>query len=442
MSAASPLPRSSSAPPDPVQPERERRPFLARLRTDLGEASARPLAILFLLNMVDEFDRSALLLLLPEIQRDFSLSDTAAGALLPASLLGILFAPLIGHLASKGSRVRFVWSAPLVWSALAFATPFAPSFGVLLAVRLGNGVAKAVNDSVHPSLLSDYYPAAARGRVFAVHQSANSIAWTVGPAMAGTLAWMLDWRAAFVLMTVPSLFLAFAAARLREPPRWTSDAPDLPLLPVVRALRRVPTLRRDWLATFVGGAGGIAYHTYVSLFLGKELHAGPLIRGAFNTLGGAAMVAGFVFSGILADRRQRRSDFKGLPVLSSVAIAAFGLGVPFVAASPNFFVASIVLVLLAPLLGFWIPPAMAMRAAVTPPPLRAVCFGISSFVFTIGGAVGTLLLGIVSDRFGVRWAVAGSGILVACAGALLLTCRKTVANDVLAVPSEIPSAIT
>src|SRR3954452_8913253 len=89
----------------------------------LGAAGWYPLAILFGLNLADELDRSAYLILLPEIRDDFGLSNSGILAVVAvAAACALLLTVPIAHLADRSSRVRLALLGAAVWGPFSLGT--------------------------------------------------------------------------------------------------------------------------------------------------------------------------------------------------------------------------------------------------------------------------------------------------------------------------------
>ena len=58
------------------------------------------------------------------------------------------------------------------------------------------------------SLTGDYFPARERGRVYAYILGGEIAGTAVGFIISGSVASLIDWRAAFVLLAIPGFFLA------------------------------------------------------------------------------------------------------------------------------------------------------------------------------------------------------------------------------------------
>ena len=68
------------------------------------------------------------------------------------------------------------------------------------------------------SLVGDYFPAAERGRIYGFILAGELLGAGFGFAVTGDIA-TLSWRAAFVVLAVPALVLAWFVLQLPEPPR-------------------------------------------------------------------------------------------------------------------------------------------------------------------------------------------------------------------------------
>ena len=117
-------------------------------------------------------DRQIVAILLPDITRDLSLSDTQAGVLTGigfALLYSILGIP-IARLADRSDRVRIMSVAAVVWSGMTGVTGLAAGFWTMLAARMGVAAGEAGGIPPLHSLVADLYPEERRARAFSVVQ--------------------------------------------------------------------------------------------------------------------------------------------------------------------------------------------------------------------------------------------------------------------------------
>ncbi|SVC81451.1 uncharacterized protein METZ01_LOCUS334305, partial [marine metagenome] len=176
------------------------------LRTIAGQGPLYPLLILFALNAVDELDRAAFYVLIPEIRDEFELGFqgllTVVGAV---NALALALAVLIAGFADRYSRVRIALAGALAWSVFSFSTGLATGVLFLGFVRSGSAIGASVVPPTHNSLLSDWFSPADRPRVFAFHRSANVIGASLGFVLAGQLGYHFGWRTPFLILAIPTL---------------------------------------------------------------------------------------------------------------------------------------------------------------------------------------------------------------------------------------------
>jgi MFS family permease len=101
----------------------------------------------------------------------------------------------------------------LLWSVASLASAFAANYSSLLLTRLALGAVTATAGPAIASLTGDYFPARERGRVYAYILGGEIAGTAVGFIICGSVASLIDWRAAFVLLAIPGFFLARALYR-------------------------------------------------------------------------------------------------------------------------------------------------------------------------------------------------------------------------------------
>ena len=155
-------------------------------------APTYPLIVLFGLNAVDELDRAAFGVLLPDIRDHFDLTNAGALRLVSLTTIAVLLIEIpLSFYCDRGNRVRIATIGATVWALFSFGTGGAVvvgSLGMLIVTRIGAGTGRAVVTPTHSSLLSDYYEPAARVKVFSAHRQANSVGQILGPLLGGVIA--------------------------------------------------------------------------------------------------------------------------------------------------------------------------------------------------------------------------------------------------------------
>ena len=411
---------------------------LRRLTSGL---SPFPLVVLSLVFFFDEWDTAAFNVLAPNIQHAFHLSDRAFGTLVIANLSVILLAAVpLGYYGDRLPRVRFVTAGAIVAGVFSLLTGFAGSLLALVMFRMGNGIGRMVNDPIHSSLLSDYYEPGDRAAVYSVHRNAERLAYVVGPAVAGIVAWQWGWRAAFMVLIVPIVLTALVTLRLPEPVRGQTDdptsaevaakEPPVPFGEARRTLFAVPTLRRQFAAFFFIGAGYIPLAFYVPIYLERVFGVGEFGRGLVVAGNGAAAFAGIIVAGRLTYRLAQRE--LGEPIKwAGLSLVVVGVGIAILSALPTLPLVVAMSMLTSFVGGMFTPPFVMTQAFVSPARVRSLSFAWS-FLFLVAGVwVLFIILPVatIADDHGIRLGLAATTPYWVIGGVVLATAKRYVAAD-------------
>ena len=315
----------------PVHPPRGPKRYF----TDATDGYAiYPLVVLFGLNAVDELDRSVFGVLGPEIRDSFGLSNQGYLSLVALTLIGGLLLELpLAYYSDRLPRARLAVIGALVWSVFGFATGLTTTILMLVIVRSGAGMGRAVVTPTHLSLLSDYYPLESRTKVYGVHRIANAVGLIVGPLLGGILAEQFGWRVPFFVFVIPSLVFVFLGLRLKEPGRGhferaaggaeqaviETDEEPPSWAESVRILWQVRTLRRIWFSLPFLAASVIGLASLTSIYYEEVFHLSESQRGFVAASAEPFGVIGIMVGISLASRLILKDPGMGLRLLSFVA---------------------------------------------------------------------------------------------------------------------------
>ncbi|HVM54436.1 MAG TPA: MFS transporter [Acidimicrobiales bacterium] len=427
------------------------------LRETLRRHGALPLALLTILNVVDELDRVAIVTLGPEIQRSFDLSDAALGAVAGlGGLLTVAASVPLAVLADRRRRIPLVTASALLWAAFTGLTGAARNVVMLVIARLLSGLGKGAIEPVHTSLLADWYPVESRGRVLAVHRAANPIGAVIGPLLAGGIGALFGWRWAFVAAVPLTVIPALAALALREPRRGQHEEAasgtdttvaevELPKVPIGSAVARlldIQSLRFMYMGIGVLGFAVVGAPVIISLYLEEVLGLGQFGRGAFFAVGAVGPLIGLPLGGMVSDRLFRRDP--GWPLhLVGLAIPLWAVLLVVSLYLPGVVLVTIGWVVAGAVLGVATPAFLQLVSVTSPPAFRALSFSMFGlFLYVFGGFFGPIIMGSASDAWGPRTALS---LLVApglLAGVLLVRGAKHVAGDIQMVIDDLRQAST
>jgi MFS family permease len=375
-----------------------------------GAASgiAPALSVLFLVNVLNYYDRQVLGALVEPLRHHFHLSDTQLAAI-PA-LFTIVYAVAgvpLGRLADRASRRWLLAGGIAVWAGLTGASALAASYAVLLATRLGTGIGEAICAPAATSWIGDLVPAARRARAMAGFMMAVPIGVMLSLAISGPVAQAYGpdgWRMALAVAAVPAVLLLPAVLCLREPARSKSNAAGSLVFLRVRAFW--------WIAASgaVVNSALYSFSYFVPAFL-TRYHGVPVgAAGLWSGIGsGIAGILGATAVGIWGDRISERWPGGRL----SLAATAAALAVAPLTVSLGFGRGSGLAAVCLAMAGYallqtYYGLVYAALHDVVATEARATAMSVYLLVtYLCGAAFGPLLTGRLSDTFARSAAAAG-----------------------------------
>ncbi|MGH2760022.1 MAG: MFS transporter [Actinomycetota bacterium] len=376
-----------------------------------------PIVILTAVFFIDEFDTAAFGVLAPNIQRTFNLSDEGLGAIVILNLSIVLAVGVpLGYYADRLPRRTFVWAGTMVAGLFSFLTGTVGITALFFLVRMGNGVGLLVNTAVHDSLLSDYYKPEDRPAIYAIHTNGRFLGAIFGPAVAGVVAALFSWQAAFMILIVPIVALGIVSMRLHEPLRGgtedrkaaeaVAEEKPPPFDRSVRTLMSIKTLHRQYIAWIFIGAGFIPLVFLTPLFFEEVFDVPELGRGIIGAAGAAATFTSVLWSRTLVQRWLAKGMGEPLKWTGWVLFAV-GIGIFGIAFSPWLGLAVALVVLTNFVAGlFWVPFTVT-QVFVAPARSRTLALSLGNVFLVVGVWLLVFLPGVlqISDNHGPEWAL-------------------------------------
>jgi MFS transporter, Spinster family, sphingosine-1-phosphate transporter len=398
-----------------------------------GSNSVRiTLWILLAVYIFNFIDRQIVNILAEPIARELQLSDTQIG--LMTGLAFALFYTVLGIPIARfadrptTNRPRLIAVALALWSGMTALCGVAQNFWQLLLARIGVGVGEAGCTPPAHSLISDIVPPEKRASALAFYSLGIPIGTLLGMIIGGTLADLMSWREAFVIVGLPGVMLALVVWFVLKDPRRADAAAILraqnpkPALPLRQALSEVMRSRAFVLLLCAGSAAAFLSYgktTWTTIFFQRTHDLTPGQVGLwFGLLGGVGGIAGTWLGGYLADRfgaRNRRH------VLSAPAIG-MAIAVPLAIAAyhaPTWPLALGLLLLPTVMNSLYYGPTYSAAQGLVPLHARAIAAAaLLFFQNLIGLGLGPLFFGMLSDwlqpTFGadsVRYVLYGAAVL-------------------------------
>lgn len=435
------------------------------------------LGVLFLGTFLGALDIAVVGPALPALAEAFSLDARAVAwtftAFVLANLAGL---PIMAALADRIGRRTVYLTDIAIFAAGTIVVVFAPSFEVLLAGRVIQGLGTSGIFPVASAVIGDVYPPESRGRAVGLLGSVFGAAFLVGPAMGGIVLAFASWRWLFAI-SLPLAALVFVLSA-RALPRGESVTPrPFDALGTVTLTSFLAVLvvglsgldaSEPWLGVQSGQVGGAFAVAAVLLgvFVWAERRApAPLIRPGLIArrpvqiacalaVGAGLVEATFVllsdYTVTMFGVAPSRGSYLLLPLVAGVTVGAPVAGrlLDHVGARPVVTVAALLIavgmgvVTIAPSLGIHIAGTVVLGLGLSgilgsslsyillsesSADERAVAQGLSTIFISVGQLAGAALLAALAasattasagyrSGFGV---VAGIGLLLAMLGFLL-----------------------
>ncbi len=374
------------------------------------------LFVLFLVNFLNYFDRIVPAVVLEPIRHEFGLDDTQLGLMTTAfTVVYAVLAIPMGQLVDSLSRKKILAVGVGVWSLFTGASGLAAGFGSFMVARMGVGVGEASCTPAATSMIGDLMPESKRAKAYSVFMLGLPLGTFVALALVGYIAAEYGWRIAFLVAAVPGITVALMLLGCREPARGVHD-PVFDAPTVAHPMRAVLSSPLFWAIGLVGIAMSMAAYamtTYLPAFFARTYGLGLSRAGAASAIVlGATGVVGLIAGGVISDLMAARRPY-GRVLFGMVASL---LAAPLVYLGLKASTASTATAMLA--VGWTLYFVYLVTAHTTlidqfDSRLRGRAVGAFVFLATVGAASGSVLAGLLSDRFAAAAAVGGASAEIA-----------------------------
>jgi MFS family permease len=381
-------------------------------------------------------DRQAVFSVFPLLSKEFHLSNLQLGMLGSSfSLIYGLCAPLLGNLADRIQRKTAILTGLHVWSVICVATALSRNFVHLLFFRAAEGLGESVYFPASMSLVSDYHGKRTRSRAMGTHQTSVYVGTIAGGFFAGLIGQYYGWRSSFVIFGSCGILLGLVLRRfLIEPKRGAADLEDLgeganppavrPRMNIrdfLKVIWSTPTVLFLMAAFMCENFTAMVLFTWMPTLLYEKFRMSLAMAGLTATLYvQLTSMLGSPVGGWVADTLRRRMPG------GRILVQAIGIffEAPFAAwcaltGSVEWLIVSLIFWGICK--GFYEANIFASVFDVVGPEARGTATGFMNMMgWLAGGATAPVLIGYLSGRIGLSYAMALAASAYVIASILLL----------------------
>jgi len=387
------------------------------------------LVLLVVCGVINYLDRATLAVANEYIRADLGLSLGQMGLLLSAFSWSYALCQLpVGALVDKIGPRWLLGCGLVVWSLAQAAGGFAATFGYFVLARIALGIGEAPQFPAAARVVSNWFPARARGTPTGIYNSASPLGVALAPLVLAPLIIATSWHWAFFITGAMGLVAAVVWVMLyRDPVRADMTAAEQAYLEMDEVAAAAPKANfASWLALFryrvtwgmmLGFFGSVylnwVYLTWLPGYLRTERHMDLAYAGLAASVPFMCGFAGALIAGWASDRVARAASSPVTGRRNAVVIATLGMvvfTVPAALVDSNLVAVACISIVI-----FLANASSACAwslATVAAPPSRVASLGaLQNFGGFLGGALAPILTGYIAQTWSfVPALLAGAGI--------------------------------
>lgn len=393
------------------------------MSTQIGKENDQPLIsvpkskrtiffmILYALFMFDFIARVGINSIFPIIQEDLKLTDVQVGMMGSVVLFGMaVFVLPISFLGEKHSPKKAITLSALIWSVGTLISGMASNFYVLLVSRFFVGSGNSAYAPLSNSLLTSMYPKKDWGKKIGIYNTGMTFGMALGAIVFANLANSFGWRAAFYSVGIISTILTIASLTLPDPKKilnkdasakGAAAAPQHAKSEVnIKSAVQILGKNKSLIGVCLG-AGFMSMVmqgmlSWLSIYFVREMDISISFAATLISILALISAFGYPIGGAIMDKwypkdRRIRVFLPAICITFAAIFSFFG-----------FYFKNIILIFAG---GFLLTTACTSYHVATqelvPSWFKSVSYGVYVLFIQFFGAVGPLLIGALSSRFGL-----------------------------------------
>jgi len=365
------------------------------------------LILMCLIYAINIADRYVVSTVLEPIRLELHLTDGGVAFLtgIPLALFYVAFGIPISWLADRTNRRNILAAALVIWSGFTALCGLSRNYLEFLLGRIGVGVGEAGGTPPSTAIVSDYFPADRRPMAMTVLALGAPIGAWLGADMAGHVAHLFNWRAAFLALGIPGLVVGIVVyLTVREPKRGRMDAVVDHVSPsLLESLRFLWQQKAAFHVVMGGGVcalwgWGLIYWTPTFLQRAYDLDVGQAgaVTGNIHLWGGSIATVGTAW--LLS--RPTMADPRRVVWLLAGGIGLTTIPSMIAYATHSLWLCQLMFCIFIPAIYFYIGPCFGLLNNLSPCHMRNMFIAISLLVANILNLiVAPWVVGALSDWF-------------------------------------------
>ena len=329
----------------------------------------------------------------PKIMQELDISLGEVGLLITAfTVPGVVLTPFLGVLADRAGRRKLLVPSLILFGVAGTLCAFTKDFGIILFLRLIQGIGAASLGTLNVTLLGDLYKGRRRTTAMGYNASVLSIGTASYPAIGGGLA-VLSWNYPFLLsfFAIPIGLVVLYALKNPEPENHTGFREYLRGAWKGIRNKRVIGLFIASIMTFIILYGPIL--TLLPVLSGERFGASALEIGLLlSAMSLSTAVISFHLGKLIRFVREAH--------LILIAFILYGVVLAMIPFIHDFWLLLVPSMIFGLAQGINIPTIQTLLASLAPIQYRAAFMSVNGMVLRIGQSAGPVIIGALATGFG------------------------------------------
>lgn len=363
----------------------------------------RLLFLVCLVIFVDSLGYGVVVPVMPVYSRDLGIGELGLGMLFASYALGNIVAAVpFGLVSDRFGRRPFLVFGMLAMAGAFVLYAYSRTYEALFLSRFLDGVTAAANWSVGLAVIADVYPAGERGRGMGVVMAAMGAGAIAGPALGGTLADWLGYRAPFLVVAGFCALGGAMALASRDLKRVRPSGGETGYGRMMREVLAYPGIALILVIVMMGTVSLGVLEPLFPVHLQENLGLSSTVIGLLFALTVLFYTLASPLVGSIADRRGKRG-------LMAAGLAATALAAPALTFSESLAMAAVLFAVCGITIALFETPTLPLIADLlagrTEGDVYGTAFGLFNMAWAIGYLLGPAAGGFLAQRHGLPTAM-------------------------------------